>query len=80
MKTPDHLKGMIGALIAVEKACEGTDFKWLVCQDFNSGKGYLAQITDQNMTNYNVQQHASSPGAALAHALAEFNVRIRKKP
>ena len=76
MKTPDHLKGLIGALIAVEKACEGTNYKWLITKSHN---GYFASISPLRGV-IGFTHHASTPGAALAHALAEFNVRIRKKP
>ena len=73
MKTPDHLKGLIGALIAVEKACEGTEFEWMITK---SDTGYYASITPKRGV-IGFTHHAKTPAAALAHAIADFNVRTR---
>jgi hypothetical protein len=81
MKTPNHLKGLIGALTAVEKACEGTDFEWLLRED--KYRGYFANITNQrdNDKFESFPVHARSAAEALSQSLMRFNLRLkRKKP
>jgi hypothetical protein len=77
VKTPAHLKGLIGALTAVEKACEGTDYEWLITKRRD---GYLANIYSDAF-NETYPHHAKTPAEALSNSLMKLNLRTnRKKP
>lgn len=73
MKTPPHLEGLIGALIASEEACKGTNFGWLLRQDQD---GYTAMFTDLGGSRH--VYHASTPAGALSRALMEFKLRTKR--
>lgn len=81
MNTPKHLDGLTGVLTAVEEACAGTGFVWYLSKEPGS-HGYFAQIiSEAGAAGGSYMHHARSPTAALANALAEFNLRTkRSKP
>ena len=74
-KAPKHLEGLISVIAAVEAACDGTDFCWLIRND--EQHGYYANITDPAGAE-TYRYYGSSPTSALASALTAFNLRIKK--
>ena len=75
MRTPAHLKGLIGALTALDKACEDTEYEWFLKWDRG---GYTIQIYS-NPAGFALHR-AKTPAEAISRALIDFNLRIRKKP
>jgi hypothetical protein len=72
MKTPKHLTGLVGVLMAVEEATKGTSYEWLVRADTNGG--YFANIGD-GVTSH--AHHDRTPTGALSRSLMEFNLRTK---
>jgi hypothetical protein len=74
MKTPKHLRGLVGVLTAVEDACRDTGHMWFVRRDKD---GYHAQIFTDLGIGKSYIHHAASPTVALTEALMEFNLRTK---
>jgi len=76
MQTPKHLEGLISVIAAVEAACDGTDYEWLVRRD--RSHGYYAAIYSVRGADHNFIHFGSTPASALANALTAFNLRTHK--
>ena len=74
MKTPEHLKGLLSVIVAVEEACEGTKYFWVLQRDERGG--YFGNIVEEH--NYSLHfHHASTPTEALMRSLQSFNLRSK---